>query len=96
MTEEIKIKSKDKTLSNYNPGMLLQSILKSFAHRSDAASDSYWLMQSVEDKLASSQLLEIEIDELQRLIFYTVHNFDKLAGMQYAAQHNVTHLLKKP
>lgn len=73
----------------FNPGKLIISIAKAFAHRpSEAAYNSFWLAQTVEDTL-SSQKETLTPEEISAAAHETIRHFDELAAIQYAAQHNL-------
>jgi transcriptional repressor NrdR len=73
----------------FNLGKLIVSISKSFAHLpKEAAYNSLWLAQTVEDTL-SSQRQTITPGDIEAVTHDTLHRFDELAAVQYAAQHHM-------
>ena len=93
LIDELQIQTVNGSIK-YNPGELLQSLIECFAHKSVVSSDAYWLMRSIEDGLAAHDLPVISEAAYQKRIYTTLHNFDELAGIQYAARHGLRTLLR--
>lgn len=79
----------DGTTSTFNLGKLIISISKSFTHNpKEAAHNSLWLAQTVEDTL-STQYKTITPEDIEVVTHQTLKRFDELAAVQYAAQHRL-------
>jgi transcriptional repressor NrdR len=73
----------------FNLGKLIISIAKAFAHLpKEAAYNSLWLAQTVEDRL-SSQREVIAAEDIAAVTHDALRHFDELAAVQYAAQHRL-------
>ncbi|HEX6258265.1 MAG TPA: hypothetical protein VFZ48_02195 [Candidatus Saccharimonadales bacterium] len=79
----------------YNPAQLLQSIVECFAHTADATQHAYWLLRTIEDSLAANHTPAIQVGHLKQMVYTTLSGFDDLAGVQYAARHNLKEILRK-
>lgn len=80
----------------FNIGKLTISISKSFQHnkeRADFASSA--LASTVESKLILRGK-EISTDDIMAMTHTTLKNFDPIAALQYAAQHDLITLRKRP
>lgn len=72
----------------FNIGTLTISIFQSFQHDlPKAKAASYDLAATVRDKLLTKHIVTTE--ELAQITHETLHNFDHLAGVQYAARHEL-------
>jgi transcriptional repressor NrdR len=79
----------DGSQEGFNLGKLIISITKAFAHLpAEAAYNSLWLAQTVEDRL-STQREVITPEDIEAATHDVLHHFDELAAMQYAAQHHM-------
>jgi transcriptional repressor NrdR len=79
----------------FNPGKLIISISKAFAHLpEEAAYNSFWLAQTAEDTL-SSQKETLTPEEISATAHEVIRHFDELAAVQYAAQHNLITATRK-
>jgi transcriptional regulator NrdR family protein len=73
----------------FNPGILILSIAKAFTHSpQEAARNSYWLAQTVEDTL-STQRETITPEDIEAVTHAVLKRYDELAALQYAAQHKL-------
>jgi transcriptional repressor NrdR len=73
----------------FNLGKLIISITKAFAHLpEEAAYNSLWLAQTVEDRL-STQREVITPEDIEAAAHDVLRYFDELAAVQYAAQHHM-------
>jgi len=73
----------------FNLGKLIISITKAFAHLpEEAAYNSLWLAQTVEDHL-STQREVITPGDIEATTHDVLRHFDELAAVQYAAQHHL-------
>lgn len=80
----------------FNIGKLTISIAKSFQHDKQAADySSFFLAQTVETKLILRQK-EISTDDILAITHETLKNFDAVAALQYAAQHDLITLRRRP
>lgn len=80
--------------SPYNPARLLQSIVECFGHTTDATQHAYWLMRTIEDNLTAHDTPSISPSDLKHRVYTTLASFDELAGVQYAARHNLKKMLR--
>lgn len=73
----------------FNLGKLIISIAQAFTHTpNEAAYNALWLAQTVEDTL-SSQREVLTPEDIAAITHYTLKQFDELAAIQYAAQHQL-------
>lgn len=73
----------------FNPGRLTLSIARAFSHSPDRAKEvAYELAQTVENEL-STQRESLSTDDITATTHKTLKNFDELAAIQYAAQHQL-------
>ena len=80
----------------FNIGKLTISIAKSFQHDKQTADySSFFLAQTVETKLILRQK-EISTDDILAITHETLKNFDAVAALQYAAQHDLITLRRRP
>lgn len=80
----------------FSIGKLTASIARSFQHNKQAADyDSFWLAQTVETKLLLHGT-SLSSDDIAALTHTTLHQFDPVAALQYAAQHDLITLAKRP
>ena len=86
----------DQQTRPFNIGKLTISIASSFRHNKTAAdNDSYFLAQTIETKLLM-QGKEISVDDIATLTHATLQQFDPIAAVQYAAQHDLVTLKRRP
>lgn len=86
----------DRTTTPFNRGKLTISIARSFQHNKKAADyDSYELAKTIEGKLL---LLgkELSVDDVTVQAHATLRQFDPIAAVQYAAQHDLITLNRRP
>lgn len=73
----------------FNAGKLILSIAKAFTHAPEEAQTSaLWLAQTVEDIL-STQRQVITPEDIEAATHHVLKQFDELAAVQYAAQHQL-------
>lgn len=73
----------------FNLGKLVISIAGAFAHASDEAKyNALWLAQTVEDTL-STEYKTVTPGDIEAVTHQTLRQFDELAAVQYAAQHQL-------
>jgi transcriptional repressor NrdR len=73
----------------FNLGKLIISMTKAFTHLpEEAAYNSLWLAQTVEDYL-STQRESITPEDIETTAHDVLRRFDELAAVQYAAQHHM-------
>jgi transcriptional regulator NrdR family protein len=83
------IKSSSGKSIPFNLGRLIISISKSFTHSpKDAAYNSLWLAQTVEDML-SAQTEDITTYDIEATTHQALKRFDEMAAMQYAIAHQL-------
>ena len=77
--------------NNFSIGKLMLSIARSFNHNDRlAASYSYDLANTIQDKLTLLQNeYTISPQYIAEITHSTLQNFDQIAALQYAAQHNL-------
>lgn len=86
----------DQTPHPFNIGKLLTSIARSFQHNKQAADyDSYFLAQTIETRLLMSKR-QLSSDDISALTHDTLKKFDPVAAVQYAAQHDLITLRRRP
>lgn len=74
---------------SFNIGKLILSIAKAFTHAPhEATYNALWLAQTVEDTL-STQYTVITPPDIEAVTHQTLKQFDELAAVQYAAQHQL-------
>lgn len=79
----------DGSTSSFNLGKLIISIANAFTHASEEAKyNTLWLAQTVEDAL-STQYKTITPEDIEAVTHQTLKQFDELAAVQYAAQHQL-------
>lgn len=79
----------------FNLGKLTISISKAFHHAPDEAEySSLALAQTIEDTL-STQLKIITPEDIEAVAHQVLKQYDELAAMQYAAQHQLISSIKK-
>jgi transcriptional repressor NrdR len=85
----------DGSEDTFNLGKLTISISKAFHHSQEEAEySSFALAQTVEDTL-STQLKTITPEDIEAVTHQTLKQYDELAAMQYAAQHQLISSVKK-
>lgn len=95
IAENKSILATDGTTTVFNLGKLIVSIAASFGHDKHKADyDALWLAQTVEDTL-STQIRSISAEDIAAITHQTLHAFDKLAAMQYAAKHQLINPSRK-
>ena len=86
----------DNTTLPFNIGKLTVSIARSFQHdKKQADYSSYALAQTVETKLIKRQK-SISVDDITAITHATLKKYDQLAAMQYAAQHGLVTIKRRP
>lgn len=94
--DDQKVLDHNNRLAAFNIGKLTISIARSFAHNKASADyDSFFLAQTVETKLILRQK-EISTDDIASITHDTLKQFDPVAALQYAAQHDLITLKKRP
>ena len=92
--------NKEVTLPNgstdtFNLGKLLLSIAKAFTHSpNDAQYNALWLAQTVEDTL-STERQTLTPEDIEATTHQVLKQFDELAAIQYAAQHQLISSTRK-
>ena len=83
--------SQDGEKNNFSIGKLMLSIARSFNHNEKlAGSYSYDLANTIQDKLIHLQNKSaISSQHIAEIVHSTLQNFDQIAALQYAAQHNL-------
>lgn len=82
--------------SPFSIGKLTSSISRAFQHNKHAADfDSYPLALSIQDTLLINHR-NISVDDIAAVTHHIIRNYDKLAAIQYAAQHNLITLRRRP
>lgn len=83
--------SQDGKKNNFSIGKLILSIARSFNHDDRlAASYSYDLANTIQDKLTLLQNEHtISPQYIAKITYSILQNFDQIAALQYAAQHNL-------
>ena len=83
--------SQDGEKNNFSIGKLILSIARSFNHNEKlAGSYSYDLANTIQDKLTHLQNKPtISSQYIAEITHSTLQNFDQIAALQYAAQHNL-------
>lgn len=73
----------------FNLGRLIISIAASFSHnQKEGTYSALWLAMTVEDTL-SSQRTSLSPDDIAATTHHVLRQFDELAAIQYAAQHQL-------
>lgn len=84
------------SINPFNIGKLTISIARSFHHNKQQADlASYPLAQTIETKLLLSGR-EISSDDISAITHSTLQHFDPIAALQYAAQHDLITLKRRP
>ena len=83
--------SQDGKKNNFSIGKLILSIARSFNHNKKlAGSYSYDLANTIQDKLIHlHNKPAISSQHIAEITHSTLQNFDQIAALQYAAQHNL-------
>jgi len=83
--------SQDGEKNNFSIGKLILSIARSFNHNEKlAGSYSYDLANTIQDKLTHLQNKPtISSQYIAEITHSTLQNFNQIAALQYAAQHNL-------
>lgn len=82
--------------SSFNLGRLIISISKSFHHNpSQAKIDSLFLAETVETKLIMHGK-DLSVDDISAITHETIKQYDPVAAIQYAAQHDLVILKRRP
>jgi transcriptional repressor NrdR len=85
----------DGTTHIFNSGKLLLSIAKAFTHAPEEAQYSaLWLTQTVETTL-STQCPHLTPEDIEATTHQVLKQYDELAAMQYAAQHQLISSTKR-
>lgn len=80
----------------FNIGKLTTSIARSFQHNKKAADfDSYFLAQTIETQLLMKGK-NLSSDDIAALTHATLQSYDPIAAVQYAAQHDLVTLKRRP
>ena len=86
----------DKKSSPFSIGKLTISIARSFQHDKQLAdTSSFHLAQTVEVKLLMEGK-QLSTDDIAALTHATLKQFDPIAAVQYAAQHDLVTLKRRP
>lgn len=73
----------------FNTGKLILSIAKAFTHAPKQAQyDTLWLAQTVESMLSTERQV-LTTEDIEAATHFVLMQFDELAAMQYAAQHQL-------
>lgn len=84
------------TSTPFNIGKLVISVSKSFQHdKFSADHHSLALAQTIETKLLMRQK-SISVDDIATTTHETLKQFDPIAAIQYAAQHDLVILKRRP
>lgn len=95
LAENKPINLSDGNTDTFNLGRLVLSIAAAFSHDRHAAQyDSFWLAQTVEDKL-SMHTEELTPHIISQVTHEALKKFDELAAVQYAAKHHLITSLKR-
>ena len=79
----------------FNLGRLILSIAKAFTHApNEAQYNSLWLAQTVEDILSTERQV-LTPEDIEATTHHVLKQFDELAAMQYAAQHQLITSLRR-
>lgn len=82
--------------SPFNIGKLTSSIARSFQHDKQAADfHSYHIAQTIETKLLIRGK-QLSVDDIAAITHDTLKQFDPIAALQYAAQHDLVTLKRRP
>ena len=85
----------DGSTDTFNLGKLLLSIAKAFTHSpNDAQYNALWLAQTVEDTL-STERQTLTPEDIEATTHQVLKQFDELAAIQYAAQHQLISSTRK-
>lgn len=80
----------------FNIGRLIISISKSFHHNPEQAkTDSLYLAETVETKLIMHGK-DLSVDDITAITHTTLKQYDPVAAIQYAAQHDLVTLKRRP
>lgn len=80
---------------DFNLGKLILSISRAFTHnRYEAEYSALWLAQTVEDTLSTEQET-ITLEDIEATVHHVLKQYDELAAIQYAAQHNLISSTRK-
>lgn len=80
----------------FNIGKLTISVARSFQHNKQSAdNDSYFLAQTIESKLIIHGKSP-SVDDIAAITHETLKQFDPIAAIQYAAQHDLITLNRRP
>lgn len=89
LAENTPINLPDGTTDTFNLGRLIISIAASFSHNpNEGRYNALWLATTVEDTL-SSQRTHITPEDIAATTHHVLRQFDELAAIQYAAQHQL-------
>ena len=84
------VTSQDGEKNNFSIGKLILSIARSFNHNEKLASSySYDLANTIQDKLILQNKPAISSQHIAEITHSILQNFDQIAALQYAAQHNL-------
>jgi len=73
----------------FNLGKLILSISRAFTHnKHEAEYSTLWLAQTIEDILSTEQET-ITPEDIEATAHHVLKQYDELAAIQYAAQHNL-------
>lgn len=90
------ILARDGSKHPYSIGKLIVSISRSFSHNSHSAQfDSLHLAETVETTLLTSGK-ELSADDIAAITHQTLKQFDPVAAIQYAAQHDLITTKRRP
>ena len=80
----------------FNIGRLIISISRSFQHDTKAAKyASLYLAETVESKLIATTK-PLSTDDITAITYETIRRYDPVAGVQYAAQHDLVTPTRRP
>ena len=95
--EELTIKNRRGKLQPYNLGVLLVDLHEALLRSSsEAAQDAFWLTRSIEDDLMVLGRQTITTTELKAIAHAALARFNTMAGIQYAAKHQLLDKIKRP
>ena len=83
------VHSQHEDTSPFHLGRLIISISRSFQHNPTGAYASYDLAITVYEKLLLQKKQPTESADIAKTVLETLRQFDKLAALQYAAQHGL-------
>lgn len=94
--DEQQILGHDGQTTPFNIGRLIVSISRSFQHNKHAAQyDSLHLAETIEAQLIATGK-PLSVDDVAALTHATIKQYDPVAAIQYAAQHDLVTTARRP